>query len=322
MRALLFIAILLTPALAAAAPEADARHWLERVATATRSLNYEGTFVYRHQGNLEAMRIVHKADGDGEMERLYSLSGAAREIVRDGEKVTCILPDDRSVMADRRQLSNPLSGVVPGDVGSLEQGYRLQLEGSGRIADRDATIVGIAPRDEYRYGYRLWIDQATGLLLRADLLGEEDEPVEQVMFTELRTLDVVPAAALAPSVSGDGFTWYRTAVPAGDGAGKSASGWQADSLPEGFRLAVNESKQLPGSAGPVEHLMFSDGLASVSVYIEPADPARAFAGHSRMGAVNAYGRTIGEHQVTVVGEVPAATVARVAESLRRETNGQ
>lgn len=304
---------------AGAAPAADgdsAQQWLERLAKAVRERNYEGTFVYRHQGKLETLRIVHRADADGESERLYSLTGAAREIIRDNDKVTCILPDDKAVMVDRRQLVSPFSSLVPPDISGLRGNYHLELLGADRIAERAARQVAVSPRDRYRYGYRLWIDVATGLLLRADLLDETGQAVEQLMFTELHTPDFIPTSALEPTISGEGFTWYREATQAQAPAGEpEPSRWQIDGLPPGFELVLHEMRALPGKQQPVEHMLYSDGLASVSVYLE-ANHGEPFSGLSRLGALNAYGRVVAGHQVTVVGEVPAATVSQVGESIR------
>ena len=304
---------------AGAAAETDnARHWLDRLSKAVRERNYEGTFVYLHQGNIETLRIIHRADDDGEMERLYSLTGEPREIIRDNERVTCILPDDKAVMVDRRQLGNPLSNVVPGNTSRLDRSYRLELLGDDRIANREAKQVGITPQDRYRYGYRLWIDQESGLLLRADLVNEQGEPVEQLLFTELRMPEVIPTSALEPRISGEGFTWFQEPV---DAKAESPANlqWQVPGIPEGFDLVLHEVRPLPGSDRPVEHLLYSDGLASVSIYIESAGEEAGFSGHSRMGALNAYGLELDGYQATVVGEVPAATVSRVGKSIRRNT---
>lgn len=317
--ALLIVLCAVAGAAAAAPPEtsSEAERWLEKLSDAVRERNYQGTFVYRNRNRIETLRIIHRADGDGEMERLYSLTGAAREVIRDNQKVTCILPDDRAVMVDHRQYGNPVSNVVPGDVAELSESYVLRMLGEDRIANRDAQQVGIEPRDGFRYGYQLWIDRETGLLLRADLFDEQGGAIEQLMFTHLETPDSIPTSALQPQISGEGFTWY-------EGSGKPQKlvrgerGWQIPGMPSGFGLVLHEVRALPGRERPVEHMLYSDGLATVSVYMEAGDPQDSFAGHSRVGAFNAYGRMVGGFQATVVGEVPAATVSRVGESIRRE----
>lgn len=304
-------------AFSAAADPNEAVRWLERVSAAARNLNYEGVFVYRHSGGLEAMRIIHRAGPDGDSERLVSLTGAPREIVRDKQRVTCILPDNRQVMVDRRLLSNPFSHAVPVDVANLRDSYQLVLADEERVAGRPAQKLAIAPRDKLRYGYRLWIDRETGLLLRSDLVTEQGQTVEQVMFTEVRMPAEIPPEAVQPQSTGEGFTWFQL-QPGEPNPQNAQVRWQARELPVGFKTVLKDIQHVPASSGPVEHLLISDGLANVSVYIEPVGSKLAFAGRSRMGAVHVYGRIADSHQITVVGEVPAATVERIALTLQRE----
>lgn len=302
---------------AVAASGEEAQRLLRRVSEAANTQSYEGVFIYRHGGDLETLRVLHRADPDGVHERIYALTGEAREIVRDAEKVICILPDSRAVLVDRRQLQNPFESLLPADIEALERVYQLEVEGSERVADRESDVVAIRPRDEFRYGYRLWVDRATGLLLRADLVNELGESVEQLMFTELKAPAEISDEELKPVLSGEGFTWYRSSGE--QPAAAEAMRWRADALPAGFQLAMHEVREFPGGSEPVEHFIYSDGLASVSVYVEPNLDEEPFTGHSRMGALNAYGHQVDGHQVTVVGEVPAATVVRIAESIRKES---
>jgi sigma-E factor negative regulatory protein RseB len=304
----------LAQAAVAAEPD-EALRWLEKVAQASRTVDYEGVFVYRHKGELEAMRVIHRVDDDGERERLFSLTGVAREIVRDDEKVTCILPDSRAIVVDRRQSGNPLSQLVPQDVESLSRSYILEVAGDGRVAGRSAKQIDIRPRDEFRFGYRLWIDQETGLLLQADVFDDNGEAIEQLMFAELRTPVSIPTSWLQPQSAGEGYTWYRQ-QPVRTAKRTQESNWQFNDLPPAFELVLHELRRMPGSDRSVEHLLFSDGLANVSVYIEKTVPDQAFEGHSEMGAVKAYGRLLDKTtQITAVGEVPAVTVERIGESI-------
>lgn len=305
----------------ATADEHSAQDWLERVNGALRELNYTGTFVYRYDGNIETLRIWHKALPDGgERERLHSLTGDAREILRDDDTVTCILPDSESVVVDRRQASNPLSEPLPSDIDSLRAHYRFRMAGSGRIAGRDAVRVVIEPRDDARYGHALWIDRESGLLLRSDLHGEDGKTLEQIMFVSLELMDELPDSALEPHLSGEGFTWTRRS-PQRRPPEEPDDSWQIGDLPAGFELRMSEMHPLPGSDGAVRHHVYSDGLATVSLYIDRQVHADVLEGLSRMGAMNAYGRVIDDYQVLVVGEVPAATVERMAHSLERRDGG-
>lgn len=307
---------------AAYADPGQAVRWLERVSQAARTLNYEGVFVYQHKGGLEAMRIIHRAQDGNESERLYSLTGAPREIIRDDEKVTCILPNNRSIVVDRRQIGNPLSQLVPRDAQKLSRAYDLDVTGEGRVADRAAAEVSIIPKDEYRFGYRLWIDQATGLLLQADVFDSNGKRIEQLMFTELRTPDSIEPSSLEPQLSGDAYSW-RQEEPVAATVGKDSKSWQFNDLPAGFELVLHEARPAPSGGEQMEHLLFSDGLASVSVYIEKTAPEDAFRGYSEMGAVKAFGRLVGDTtQVTAVGEVPRQTVERISAAIEQRDAGR
>lgn len=299
----------------AQAEPGEAMRWLERVAAASQNLNYEGVFVYQYQGGLEAMRVIHRVDENGVRERLYSLTGTEREIIRDNKKITCTLPDSRTVIVDRRSDANPLSQLVPSDVEGLSRSYVLKMSGENRIADRLATRISILPRDQYRFGYQLSVDQESGLLLQAEVFDENGDSIEHLMFAELRLPETIPDALLVPQVDASGFSWYQEEpLLITD---EAASNWEFENLPSGFEMVLHELRRVPGNSQPVEHLLFSDGLANVSVYIEHSDRSEAFTGHSSLGAMRAFGRTIGQSvQLIAVGEVPLTTVERIALAIR------
>lgn len=317
MRCLLAIWLLTSCLGAMSAHAQDARSWLERMQEAVRGLNYEGEFVYAHGDQLEAMHIVHRADTDGESERLLSLNGAAREILRDNEVLTCILPDSRSVVVEKSRPRAYIPQALLELDGKLERWYEFAVEGEDRMTGRAAVVIGIRPRDALRYGYRLWLDRDSGMLLKSDLLDENGKAIEQMMFTSLQILPQIKRARLLPEISGRDFKWFKPDMEerAGD---EMPHRWTVDSPPPGFMMGMRKEHGLPMKRMPVEHLFYTDGLASVSVYIEKHEQdAPMLDGASRMGAVNAYGRSLGDgHRVTVVGEVPAATVAMMARAVR------
>lgn len=308
--------ILMCLAGAARADEMDTvQAWLEKTFHAAHTLSYDGTFVYSHGDQLDAMRVVHAARADGERERLVSLSGPAREVLRDDSLVTCILPDDRSVVVGKTRGARQFPPRFSVDVHKLADHYDFAMSGTERIAGQAARKLLITPRDRYRYGYRLWLEQDSGLLLKSELLDEDGRPVEQFMFTDIRFLDDVPDALLKPAISGKEYTWYqpRAQYPQ---APQDSGHWEADALPGGFSLVLRRTDSMPTAREPVEHLVFSDGLSSVSVFIEPVSDSRHnLQGSSRMGAVNAFGRVVDGHHITVMGEVPEATVRRIGNSM-------
>ena len=214
----------------------NARHWLNEMSSALQSLNYDGTFVYLHDGKLETMRIVHQTGEHGEMERLVSLTGSPREVLRDDRAVTCIMADSKSVTVGQRRPRQPFP-VVPDDLDSLSRYYQLQELGEERMAGYMSRVIAITPRDRFRYGYRFWIDNSNYMLLKSDLTDVDGEAIEQVMFTHLNVSNNIPVAALQPSLTGDGYNWTRqgadTQTPA---VSPGSPGWVGGALAGRFRI--------------------------------------------------------------------------------------
>ncbi|GIX22053.1 MAG: siderophore-interacting protein [Gammaproteobacteria bacterium] len=314
-RGLVCLCTVLAAASAAAADAVLDR--LARMAEAMRVRNYSGVFVYRHGDEVETLRIVHRHRDGRVDERLLTLSGEPREVLRDARGVRCILPDKRLVLIDHRASETRFPGVVPADLDRLPQHYRLELaDAPERIAGRLSDRIDIAPRDAYRYGYRLWVDREWDLLTRSDVLDGE-RVVEQVMFTELMVHDQIPDAWFEPQWLRPGYREKR--LDAGDGDdGPPPLSWRAERLPPGFGLILRDARWRPRSGRPVEHLLFSDGMATVSVFIEPGDGVRRGArldGHRRRGALSLYGRRLGDWRIVVLGDVPPQAVERFAEAL-------
>ena len=303
----------------------DARSWLERMSRAVHELNYDGTFVFQSGASMEAMRIIHRFGSDGERERLVSLSGAAREVVRSRDSVVCILPDDQSVVVSKRRLRStkrdPWQSADPG----IAQFYRLQTRSGDRVAGRDTQQVVVQPRDVHRYGYRLSIDRASGLLLKSELLDDHGGIVEQIVYTRIELPEHIPDELFEPAVSGDGFRWISTDGGRLVHVGEETGPWHVSWAPRGFKLSGRETgARESGESGepdrllPSEHLVLTDGLATISIFIESLDSAEVpLEGASSMGAVNAFGAVLGSYQVTVVGEVPARTVELIGRAVVR-----
>ncbi len=291
-----------------------AREWLEKMSYAAHALNYEGVFVYIHDRQMTTMRITHRMDADGEHEQLVSLNGVGRGVVRSNSRVTHILPDDNALAMSEGQPRPPFSGLDDMEpvISELGKHYDFSLKGQERVAGQLGQMLLIEPKDQYRYGYNLWLHNDTGLLLKADLLSEQGAPLEQMMFTELKVHDILPQDEhenLAESSAAHEENKPAVAhLP-------SASRWRVTKMPAGFRLGEYTQHRMPHNKRPVEHLVLTDGLASVSVFIEEFDELEKFEGLSRRGAVNAYGRVVDGHQITVVGEAPAATVELVGLSV-------
>jgi len=315
----LLLAALLMPAAFAGATDNRAEFWLNRMNAALRTLNYEGTFVYIYANQLETMRVIHRADAEGGIERLISLTGPQREVIRDHKEVKCVLPESHSVLIERRYAAAHFPAAIPKAVNAqkLVAHYRFKDLGEDRIADHHCKIISIKPRDRYRYGYRLWIDAHTAMLLRSDLITQDGRTVERVMFTSIRYPKEIPNAALRSTEIKPGYIWNIQGGSEKLSLAEARLTWDAAQLPPGFKLSLNEVQRLAGTPVPVRHLVFSDGLASVSVFAETTVPGHyELIGPSRMGAVSAFGRQLGNHSITVVGEVPPETVELIAQSMR------
>ena len=290
-----------------------AREWLERMNRAVDELNYSGTFVHVLDGTPETLHIVHRhADGQSG-ERILSLDGARREIVRQGARVQGIFPDRRIVLFETRRDVSPLATALPSNAAALEPHYEIELGPTARVADRSVQLLEIKPRDEFRYGYMLWLDLTTAMPLKSHLVDEEGNVVEEILFTDIEFPTDIPASALEPTIDTTGFTMQR-ATEAKPLAAEIP--WRA-AAPPGFMLSVATESQIAGSDTPVGHLVYSDGLATVSVFIEdPATEADVSEGFSTMGSTNVYSLTLSSGQkATAVGEVPRQTVRTIASTL-------
>lgn len=292
---------------------------LSRMQNALQSLNYYGTLVFLQDGDVQSMSLVHQSTEKGEVERIVNLNGYAREVIRKDDLVTCYLPDSQSVTVSKRRSGKGgwLSKLVANDFAVLQEHYSFQMDGEDRVAGYPTRRVLIQPNDAFRYGYRLWLDNKTGLLLKSDLLSESARVLEQAMFAEISIVDAIPDDMLLPSVDDTGFVRHDDQAVIAPAA--VAQTWLVDKLPPGFKVVSQTRHQLPDSAQLADHLLVSDGLASVSIYIEALDgePA-AFNGPFTRGAVNVYSTSVDDYQIVVVGEVPEKTVEMMAKSLRRQ----
>ncbi|HEX2492819.1 MAG TPA: MucB/RseB C-terminal domain-containing protein [Steroidobacter sp.] len=304
------LALLLLAAGAAQAGDREAREWLERMSEALATRNYEGRFFHLRDAHAKTMRIIHRVDKGKVSERLVSLDGSGREFIANENEVICYLPDRREVWVEKRD--GTLLAGIPNYSEQLEEHYSIERGASTKTLGRRTQLILVQPRDQYRYGYRLWLDHETAMPLKSQLCDHDGNVIEQILFAEVHFRDRIAANALRPSISGEGFRWFRTddqQIRVAD----AAMGWSVPRPPAGFRLTLRRIQVIAGSKAPVGHLVYSDGLATVSVFIEPWNPqAEELHGLAKVGAAFAYSRRLNDNQVTVVGEVPAATVEAIA----------
>lgn len=300
------------------AQAADPHQLLSRIQRAAQQVDYEGVFVYQHGDQLDSLRIYHKTGSDGVRERLLSLNGIPREIIRTNREVRCYLPDEKAVMVQyRRAERRTFPELLPEKLAGLSRHYKVTSGKGGRVAGRPTQLIKIKPRDGYRYGFRLWADESTGLLLKASLLEDSGRMIEQHMFTQISIGKPIPESSLEPENRSKELVWHRADEPPAD---VPPGSWNARRLPPGFELTARMMRHLPTHRQPVEHLVYSDGLAVISVFVEPsksANRATALNGTTQMGAVHAYGKIEDDHQITVVGEAPSATVDMIGASVSR-----
>jgi sigma-E factor negative regulatory protein RseB len=292
----------------------EVRTWLDRMNRAVEDLNYEGTFVHVIGRNADMLHIVHRNE-DGQVgERIRSLNGVGPEIVRRRDGVQCILPDRQVVLLEQTRDANPLVSALPSYSEELEANYEFASYQKGRVASRPTQVIGIKPKDAFRYGYVLWLDQETAMPLKSQVRDENGEVVEQILFTEFEIFEQIPESAVASTTDTEGFRWIRGAEPKSPAADDVL--WRASLLPQGFKLSVATRTPVAGSPYSVEHLVYTDGLATVSVFIEdPNTEADVEEGFFRLGSTNAYSMTFRGRKVTAIGEVPQQTVLSIASSL-------
>lgn len=297
----------------AAGQTAEALGWMRKIHDATEKLSYSGRFTYEHGGRSENSRITRFVDAGGDIERLEVLDGTPREIVRTRDIVRCYLPESRVVKVERRSPDRSFPALVPERVGALARHYDITLGPTRRVAGYDCQTVLLKPRDSLRYGHRLYADVKTGMLLKAVTLDANGEKVEQFTFTQLTiggvTRDMVR-------------TRYATGKWRVDDAGAAPTrleGWIVAMELPGFQKVL-EIRRRMGEAKPVGQLVYFDGLAAVSIFIEPLEARReprpaGPAGLAGMGALHVVTREVANHRVTVVGEAPAASVQRIANAV-------
>jgi sigma-E factor negative regulatory protein RseB len=288
---------------------ADAMALLRRIYQATEKLSYSGTFVYQQGERTETSRIDRIAAPGGDIERLEVLDGMPREIVRTRDTVRCYLPESQTVKVERRLDQRAFPGMLPEQISELARNYSISRGERVRIAGYDCEAVVLTPKDDLRYGYKLWADVNSGMLLKARTFNRKGDAVEQFTFAQL-TIGNVPRERVR---SRNAAQKWRVEDAAVAPANLSRAGWTMGAELPGFRKVTEVTRNL-GEARPVGQMVYSDGMVAVSVFIEPlAGRTEAVRpGLSSLGAFHIYTREVANHVVTVVGEAPAASVQRMA----------
>lgn len=303
---------------------------LLKISDAARTQNYQGVVIYRGDDLLETFRIAHRYDNGDERERVQSLSGEVREILKHDDKVICILPKDQQMTVNRPTPKGLFPGLDAVRIQQLNKVYALRPLGEARVAGRPCVGLAVAPLDQFRYGYEIWADAETSVPLKVSLIGQDGRPLEQMFFTEVEFPEQIPDSAfqmafdpetmrkVTQSSAGAISQAAAELVAANPELVKAQSDQMAvPTMPPGFKVTMRDVRELPDQRGIMEHVVLSDGLSAISVFrsrqvVSGQQPA--FAGLSQMGAVNAYGRVVGRTHITVIGEAPAQTVRMIGDS--------
>jgi len=308
-------ALLVAAASVAARDRTSPEDWLERMSDAVATRDYEGTVIRRQNGETRALKVVHKIVDGVVNEKVITQEGKGLEIIRVGNQVHCILPDSKSVLIEQWNEQATLFSTLPSGEIRFGNAYDLSLVREERVAGRPAVLLAIRPHDAYRFGHRLWLDRETAFPLQTEVIGHDGRLIEQLKFADIDLESGVSAEALNPSIDLDNFTWYTE--PQRAQAAEIETDWVCDDLPAGFRVISTRTEELPGAIAPVTHIVYGDGLATVSVFIAEKQEEE-IARRSSVGVSNSYSIEKNGHQITAVGEVPSITVQRIASSMRRD----
>ena len=307
------IAVALGLAAAPALAESG-QEWLARMGEALNNASYVGEFVSESAGRTERLAITHRVRDGVVSERLVSLSGNGRELVRENDEVVVYLPDQKLAIIERHSGRSDLMGALPQFEGRMASWYKVDWVGRETIdAFGPTAVVAVRPLDGYRFGYRLWIDVDSHMPVRSDLSDGSGHVIERLHFTRLEFDNDIPDSAFEPALDRSKLRWVRQSPQADD----EAPAWRAAQVPPGFRLSVSGVQAVAGTGSPVSHLVYSDGLASVSVFIQTPIPGKSPAqGTTRSGVASAFTTVVDGHQITAVGEVPPRTLKYIATGLR------
>ncbi|UXY13766.1 MucB/RseB C-terminal domain-containing protein [Chitiniphilus purpureus] len=293
------------PASSAPLSNAEAGQLVQRVADAARLNSYHGIYVHQYGDRFETVRVVHLADGARDIERRETLDGPPLEMLREGDKVGLYLPEDAyPASVDRRLMSKLFPRQWPEQAQQLLAGYQIRRAGHARVAGVPADIYEFEPRDRFRYPHRYWVHPESGLMLKSMMIGPRNEPIELFTFSQIQIGGTIDRKLLKPNRP------LRT-LPLESGEGEAIRPqdpeWEVRSLPPGFRL-VKTKRSAWAKGRLVTHHLYSDGLVTVSAFIEPLPRANAAPSLAQQGGISFFSRQLGTYLLTVVGEVPTETV--------------
>ena len=288
-----------------------ALEWLNRAAAAAKQLNYSGVYVYHHGEHVEVLRVLHRTDATGEQEKVEVMDGTPRQFLRINNDVYCHLPDGKHVRLERNAARRFFPALLPEQPANLLEYYEAKLGGTERVAGRPCQVVTLEPRDGYRYAYSLWLDRHTGLPLKSHIVNENGGVVSMYVFSEIQIGKAPEAQLFRNDLAGKRIQKASLDTPAG-------VGWSV-TPPPGYGQVQGAVRSLPGKPEPVTHLVFSDGLSVLSMFVEPVNPqVQGLHGLSAEGAIGVYARKVDGYSVTTLGEVPSMALIETGNSVKRK----
>ncbi len=299
---------------ASAQAPADALDWLYRVAEAPRKLTYTGVFIYQSGTRTETSRITHLVEHGNELERIEVLDGSPRQVLRINDEVKCYLPETHLLVVEQRTAGRQtFPALLPASLADLAEYYTIRKGATGRVAGFDSQSIVIEPKDRLRYGHQFWIDTRTGMPLKAGVIDEHGDPIETFAFTELRIGGPVDRQALRQPPKMTGGEWKVVNVHTRRG---DDDAWLFRTALPGFRKVIGMRRQMHAGLPDMTHIVFSDGLAVFSVFIEPLSGSeKPETGQFVMGTVNIYKRIADGYLLVVMGDLPPASLKAVAEGM-------
>ena len=293
----------------------SAHEWLMEMSRAMRTKNFQGDVAYLKNNQIETIRVTH-ANYDGfEREHILTLSGPMREVIREPDKVTCYFPESKTKITNyNRPDEHSLFARLPKNFKNYRGQYRFILTDTGYVTGRKAQKISIIPNDSLRYGQKIWIDSESKLPLKYELFGQDGKVIEQMIFTSISLKQQISPRYFNSQIDARDFKEVHHLKKREKEVENSA--WRFSELPVGFEITSHSLQVSTENESESEHLVLSDGLVSVSIYVEKNSQPSAVSKMGAFGGVNAYMRTIDGFLVTVMGEVPAETVKLMADAIR------
>ena len=292
-------------------------NWLKVAAFAGHQTDYSGVFVYQYENHVETSKIIHITGPKGEYEKLDSLDGPKREIVRHEGNVWSFV-NHKMVQLESQSGGGRFPSLLPEQLAALSENYQAKLLDTERVAGYNSQVILFEPKDNFRYSRKIWVDTDSGLLLKAAVLGDRNQVAEQYAFTQLQIGEDVDdswvgdceAAGKQSKDTQSSATLHKDVIPI-------KSGWVVDTMPAGFSKVMEIQRMMRGRHAPVIQMVYSDGLSSISIFVEPDDnDDDDVEGLASRGAVSLYHKVRDGYLVTAVGEVPPRTVMNVLDSVR------